>query len=57
MPLIAHAAWGALFIRFFGFSYETLRASTLNFMLFGVVAAYAPFDKCITIGSLLYSWR
>jgi len=40
MLLVGHAAWGALFIRAFGFSFDCLRLSTLPFALGSVALTY-----------------
>jgi hypothetical protein len=40
LPLIAHAAWGALFSLLFGFSFTTLRFSVIVLGLAGVLATY-----------------
>jgi hypothetical protein len=40
MPLITQAIWGYLFCIPFGFSFETLRLSTLTLSLLGILGAY-----------------
>jgi hypothetical protein len=40
MTLISHAAWGALFCKIFGFSFETLRLSVLTLGALGQIGSY-----------------
>jgi hypothetical protein len=40
MPLVSQALWGKMFCHAFGFSFTTLRFSTLTIALFGLLACY-----------------
>jgi len=46
MTLVAHAAWGATFVRIFGESHFVLRIATLALAAAAVVAAYAWVRQC-----------
>jgi hypothetical protein len=54
MTLILHVLWGALFCLLFGFSYTTLRISTLVMGLIGILATYKILSRFLTAPSIAF---